>query len=167
MAPPAAEYLPALQLEQVSRVLAPTAPENLPAAQFTQAVVPVKFVAMYLPAAQGVQAEAPSPEYVPAAQSSPQTGAPSAEYLPAAQSEQVSLAVAPPAAEYLPAAQLVQAVAPEVSEYVPAKHQRVISLRESSRVAFDARASGRETCSTWGASAIHWTSVSCLAIRVL
>jgi len=38
---------------------------------------------------------------------------------------------APDSIEYLPATQLVQAVAPEVGEYVPAKHQRVISLRES------------------------------------
>ena len=46
---PAAEYLPALQLEQVSTVVAPTAAENLPASQ-------------------SVQTEAPAAEYVPGGQ---------------------------------------------------------------------------------------------------
>jgi hypothetical protein len=60
------EYLPAIQLEQVSTAVAPTAPENLPATQLSQAVL-TPSSALYLPALQLVQTEdANVVEYLPA-----------------------------------------------------------------------------------------------------
>ena len=109
---PAAEYLPAAQSEQLPTAVAPSAAENLPAAQLVQTEAPA--AAEYLPAAQSVQ----TVEVVPAA------------YLPAPQSEQVSTAVAPSAAENLPAAQLVQTEAP-ANEYVPAVQSSLLASTNS------------------------------------
>jgi hypothetical protein len=82
----AAEYLPASQSAQVEATLAPTASENLPAAQSVQTVE--ASAAEYLPAPQSAQVEATlaptASENLPAAQSV-QTEAPANEYVPAAQ----------------------------------------------------------------------------------
>jgi len=84
----AAEYLPASQSAQVEATLAPTASENLPAAQSVQTVE--ASAAEYLPAPQSAQVEATlaptASENLPAAQSVQTVEASAAEYLPAPQS---------------------------------------------------------------------------------
>ena len=66
-----------------SKVLGPEISWNLPASQLSQAVL-TPAAALYLPAAQSMQTEAPAPEHVPAAQLV-QTEAPAAAYVPATQ----------------------------------------------------------------------------------
>ena len=77
-------------------------------------------MAVYLPAMQLVQPEAPAAaEYFPAAQSV-QLLSPSLEYAPAAQARQVLAEDALTVGENVPATQATQTVARAVSLYVPA-----------------------------------------------
>jgi hypothetical protein len=103
LAAPSAEKEPKPQLSQVEAVVAPSTAENLPAKQLSHLEAPES--ALYLPAAQSVQTEAPAPEYFPAPQ--------------AVQTEA-------PAPEYLPAVQLVQAVDPALAAYFPAPQERQV-----------------------------------------
>ncbi len=106
-AAPAAEYVPATQLEH-SESAQPVLIMYFPASQLVQLTSAVRdTVDEYLPAAQLVQVAA----------------AP-AENLPATQSTQVVSAKAPVVAETLPATQFLQNVVPVASLYFPAGQLR-------------------------------------------
>ena len=114
---------------QVTELVCPVAPENLPAVQSGQTVeaVPGRYPpfihvpAAYLPAVHSVQTvEAVPAAFLPASQFSHAVAPADALYLPAVQSVQT---VEPVPAAYLPAdSQLSHAVAPADALNLPASH---------------------------------------------
>jgi hypothetical protein len=120
---PAAENVPARQLEQAAALVWPGSAENVPAGQIEQAATLVcPGSPENVPAAQGMQIVAPAAEYVPAGQleqAAALVWPGSAENVPAGQIEQAATLVCPGSPENVPAAQGMQIVAP-AAEYVPA-----------------------------------------------